>query len=153
MTVPSAITIKIAGNPVAQPRTRHAGVARSAKTGRHYARTYNPKDADGWKDRVYLAAVAHKPAELWTGPVRVDAIVYFARPKYLLTPSSPAGPVRHTAKPDRDNLDKAILDALVHARLFRDDAQVCDGRIEKFYHALGFGPGAVVRITYLEGVG
>jgi Holliday junction resolvase RusA-like endonuclease len=33
----------------------------------------------------------------------------------------------HTTKPDKDNLEKAILDELKQAGFFRDDAQVCSG--------------------------
>ncbi len=40
----------------------------------------------------------------------------------------------HTGRPDRDNLDKAVLDAM-KGLIFRDDAQVCAGTIEKWIAA------------------
>jgi Holliday junction resolvase RusA-like endonuclease len=36
----------------------------------------------------------------------------------------------HVKKPDRDNLDKAVLDALTGI-FWHDDCQVCSGSIEK----------------------
>ena len=45
----------------------------------------------------------------------------------------PNAPKWHTDKPDRDNADKAVLDALTNLGLWGDDKQVCDGRIRKFY--------------------
>jgi Holliday junction resolvase RusA-like endonuclease len=42
-------------------------------------------------------------------------------------------PKWHTAKPDVDNLAKAVLDALVDAQLFHDDAQVVRLMVTKRY--------------------
>lgn len=147
--LPPSITLCVRGDPSAQPRAR--GMAfRSKKSGKWTARVYNPDDADGWKARVQVEAIKQRPESPWTGPLRIDASFFFARPKYLMKASSPEGKVRHTAKPDRDNLDKAVLDTLKQARFFKDDAQVCDGEIRKFYAAKGASPGAVITITFLE---
>ena len=64
---------------------------------------------------------------------------------------------RHTSKPDRDNLDKLCLDAntvkdgLSKGDLWKDDKQVCDGRIRKFYVMSGGAiqstlPGCLIEI-------
>jgi len=79
--------------------------------------------------------------------------VYFKRPKshfYTGKRSDvlrPDAPNFHTSKPDRDNLDKAILDALTNAGIWKDDAQVCAGIITKSY--VQFIAGANVTITTL----
>lgn len=147
--LPAPITLCVRGDPAAQPRAR--GMAfRSKKSGKWTARVYNPDNADGWKNRIAVEAIKQRPESPWDGPLRIDAAVFFARPQYLLKPSAPEGKIRHTAKPDRDNLDKAILDTLKRARFFKDDAQVCEGEVRKYYAAKGASPGAVITITFLE---
>lgn len=51
-------------------------------------------------------------------------------------------------KPDRDNLDKAVMDALVRSGLLADDAQITDGRIRKRWATdrPGGQPGATICI-------
>ena len=60
-----------------------------------------------------------------------------------------SAPTFHTGKPHRDNLDKAVLDALTTLRFWIDDSQVCSGRIVKPYES-GQGPGCQIQITQLE---
>lgn len=52
----------------------------------------------------------------------------------------------HAKKPDRDNLDKAYLDAL-RGLLWIDDAQICDGRIEKWIAAGDEQPHVLITVT------
>lgn len=145
MIEPVVFTLEISGLPVGQPRMRHALMR--TKGGKSFVRGYNPDTADGWKNRVILAMGQYKPPAPHLGPVRIDRTFYFPRPQRLLKPGSPAGPIPHTAKPDLDNLDKAVFDALKSSHLYRDDAQVYGGNHHKLYVALGAQPGAVLRIT------
>lgn len=39
---------------------------------------------------------------------------------------------RHISKPDRDNLEKAVSDSF-NKIVWKDDGQVCDGLVRKFY--------------------
>ena len=61
-----------------------------------------------------------------------------------------SAPTRPTGKPDRDNLDKAVCDAITAARVWHDDSQVTDGRIRKRYNEV-FGytnrTGCCIEIT------
>jgi Holliday junction resolvase RusA-like endonuclease len=90
---------------------------------------------------------------MFTGPLRVDVAVYFMRPKsHFFTGKRsdvlrPDAPNFHTSKPDRDNLDKAILDAITNAGIWKDDAQVCAGTLTKAY--VQFIAGADITITTL----
>jgi len=70
-------------------------------------------------------------------PIRVNMCFYMPRPKnhyrtgkfsHLLKDDSP---VYHSQRPDRDNLDKAVLDVMTDAGLLSDDCIVVDGRILK----------------------
>lgn len=139
------------------------GLSRAMKTkaGKMIGQVYYPKSFGGSeknrkKARPFLLAAqfkaaieeavwkAGRPAAPWEGPVRVDIKAYFERPQYLLKRSSFDGYIPHTAKPDRDNLDKCVLDALKHVGVFVDDAQVCGGGVEKWWVKKGGTPGVVV---------
>jgi Holliday junction resolvase RusA-like endonuclease len=138
------IEFTVRGEPKAQPRT-DGRIARRRK-GRivpAYVHMYTPETAEGWRERVTIAArQAGMPMEPWTGPVSVTIDLYFPRREKQLGPEYPDGPFLHTEKPDRDNCEKAILDTLKKARLFKDDAQVCAGPVRKWWAAKGAAPGA-----------
>lgn len=163
MTDTFRVEFVVRGVPVGQPRARGRAMKRFSSRQQRMvdvAHIYNPtkasaKDGGGllpitvWKKRLTLAANPHMPRDPWTGPVRLDLCAFFPRPQYLMKPSSPAGPIRYAAKPDRDNMDKAVLDTLKNAGLFRDDAQVCAGEIEKWYVAKDGAPGVRIIATHL----
>jgi len=120
------LTFRVDGTPKAQPRPR------ATIRGRH-AGMYDPGTADEWKRLVSAAFLAAPGA-----PDKIDCAVHviidwlFPRPKShygagrRLKLSAPA---YHTQKPDVDNLEKAVLDALTDAGAWHDDAQVV--RVEK----------------------
>lgn len=158
----TTISFTVAGTPRARPRPRH-GVRFSKKRGAHVSVTYQPTKlvisrktgkptpdslawvrANEWYAAVHLGVQRYLPPEPWEGPVKVDIQVYFERTQELNKKKYPDGPIRHTGKPDRDNVDKSILDALTEAGLWLDDGQVCAGGIEKWYAAKGCGPGVVI---------
>lgn len=130
------ISFFVAGLPVATPRVR-------ARRMPKFTMVYTPKDADNWKmivrteaRRAWDASEVGFIARPWQGPLCVNLTFYFPRPKShfnskgLLKPKAPRW---HTSIPDRDNCDKAVLDALTNLGIWGDDKQVCDGRIRKFY--------------------
>jgi len=147
------ITFQVFGEPKAQPRPR----AFARKMGDKFvARVFEAGTAEGWKSLIATAAKPHAPAVPYTCPVRVDVTFIFPRPKIHHIANKPERGLRsdapqwHTKKPDRDNLDKALLDALTQLGCFwHDDAQVCCGEIVKEF---GPTPGARVMITPMEGV-
>jgi len=137
------LTFFAAGLPKAQPRAK-------ARAFGKFAQVYNPKTADDWKMIVrHEAQKAFDAAGFTTpfaGPLRVDLTFYFPRPKNHFRSNGelrPTAPMWHTAKPDRDNSDKAVLDCLTNLGIWGDDKQVCDGRIQKLY---GSRPGCFISI-------
>lgn len=149
------IELHIAGTPHGRPRPR--GRAVQTRGGKWIAQMYQPKGTSGrgkdakswaraniWFRAIKEASFQKMPREPWDGPVRLTIDVYFERPQRLLRKKDPAGPIRHTDAPDRDNLDKAIMDALKEAGLFKDDGQVCDGPVRKWYVAKGCAPGVII---------
>jgi Holliday junction resolvase RusA-like endonuclease len=144
----SAITFRVYGEPKGQPRPR----AFARKMGDKFvARVFESGTAEGWKSLIASEAAAHVPDAPILGPVRVDAFFMFPRPRAHFRTGKhadqlrPDAPTWHIGKPDRDNLDKALLDALTQLGGFwRDDCQVCAGEIQKFYATR---PGVLVKIV------
>ena len=128
-----------AGLPKAQPRAKARAMGK-------FAQVYNPKTADDWKMIVRNEAAKAWDAVPWEGPLCVNLTFYFPRIGSHFKGQSAAAkaanaprivkdnaPRWHTTKPDRDNCDKAVMDALTNLGVWHDDKQVCDGRIRKFY--------------------
>lgn len=140
------LTFRVVGIPKGQPRARafsrngHAGV-------------YDPGTADGWKFLIRTEALrrfGEQKLVTFEMPIAADFVFVFPRPKSHYRSNGqlkPFAPRWMTAKPDRDNLDKAVLDALVNAAILIDDKIVVAGSIEKRYAAEGQPPGlsAVLR--------
>lgn len=157
MSMPSRFTFTVQGTPKGQPRTASRVI--SPKDGSApFAHIYTPNrktktkgSTDGFKQMLSIAARrAGLPSAPWEGPVCLTITAYFERPQRLLKSSSPAGPIPFTGKPDRDNLDKLVMDVLKRCRLYLDDAQVYDGPVRKFYVAKGGAPGVVVVAEHIN---
>ena len=147
----NAITIRVFGDPKAQPRPRRRNTRGQANVG-----IYTPTTAEGWKWAIVIAAREYQPPEQFIGPVRVDIDFYFKRPQRLCRKKDPRGRIRHIITPDRDNLDKVVLDTITNVGGFWiDDCQVCDGSLTKWWCALEGTPdelaaGATITIQELE---
>lgn len=131
------ICLTIPGQPFAKRRHRVSFAQR---------RTYDHPENSKFEAVVRELAAQHFPAPL-LGPVRVEIVATFAPPQswskrkvvdHLHRP--------HTQKPDRDNLEKAVLDGL-NRIAFADDAQVADGRTRKVW-----GPHAQT-VVWIEPMG
>lgn len=141
-----SISFFVQGDPAAQPRAR--ACTRFAKGGRRVIGVRNPPTADGWKTLILLEAKKHRPSTPFDGPVRVDIVFNFRRPQahfngVLLRNNAP---LYHITKPDRDNLEKAVLDVLTKAEYWRDDCQVCAGQVSKFYADRADFVGASIKV-------
>jgi len=139
------ISFFVTGQPKGQPR------ARATRRGNH-AGVYDPGTADAWK-----ACVRHDWKALgqptWEGPLKVSLAFYFQRPASHFGSGKkasvlkPTAPVWHSKKPDRDNLDKAVMDALTNAGAWADDCQACAGSIRKLWAAPGHPVGVRIEIS------
>jgi Holliday junction resolvase RusA-like endonuclease len=128
------VTLTIPGPPYPKKRHRHATI-------RGKTRPFNPATNERFESVVRQIAAPHFPGPL-TGPVRVDIVAVFAPPRSWSKRKVAEHMHRpHTQKPDRDNLEKAVLDGL-NRIAFADDAQVADGRTRKVW-----GPVAQTIIT------
>lgn len=143
-------TAFVHGEPKAQPRPK--AFARNGRAG-----IYDPGTAEGWKGAIAAALHGHA-GKLVVDPLRVDLAFFFPRPKgHFGTGKNaarlkPSAPTWHTKKPDLDNLEKAVFDALSEKSgigLWKDDTQVVRARPEKHY-ADNSPPGMQIDIYSLE---
>lgn len=144
------IIIRVYGTPKPQPRPR----AFARKFGKKWqARVYDASTAEGWKAQIAEAAKPFLTAAPLSGPLRVDCEFYMPRPKYHFRKDGtlkPKAPRWRSIKPDRDNLDKAVLDCLTQLGMWQDDGQVCDGRVPKLYETTMEPAGVEITISQLE---
>lgn len=119
-------------------------------------RVYVPKTRMGpWREMIVQRALEARAGGEFSGAVRVDCLFRIARPKghygtgRNATTLRASAPRHHESKPDRDNLDKVVLDALTEAGLFADDCQACCGWIERRWCQPGEAPGARIVIKSL----
>lgn len=148
------ISFFVAGEPAGSPRPRCVCVGPPFKK---FPKLHSDDSADEWKKLVEAEAAKHRPETPLSGPAYVALTFMFVRPtshftrKKGVTQLKADAPVFHTDKPDRDNLDKAILDTLKEMGGFfaSDDCQVCDGPIKKLYTDLGGMPGVFIKIKSL----
>lgn len=125
------VSFRINAVPIAQPRQRHR-IAQTAD-GATYVKNYVPErhPVQDFKASVRKAcADAYTGAPL-EGPLALDLLFVLPRPKYLCWRKKPMPRQWCPARPDFDNLAKAVCDAL-SALLWRDDIQLADVRVQKF---------------------
>jgi Holliday junction resolvase RusA-like endonuclease len=145
-----AISFFIDAEPVGMPRltqTRAKGgkrVALPLTKMNPLTRRWEPHPVIAFKSLVQMRArQAYQGAPL-AGPVRVEMVFLFARPKRLKA----GGRVMAPVKPDVDNLEKAIFDPL-NKLLWNDDSQIVEVVATKFYAASDELPGVQVVVVEL----
>ena len=148
MSTFAPFTVRVYGTPKGQPRAR--AFARNGMV-----RMYDPATAEGWKSQIAEAMRQHIPATPYEGPIRLDITFIMPRPKSHFRTGKNAdvlrddAPIWFTARPDRDNLDKACLDALTQIGFWKDDCLACSGKIEKQYCNVNERPGAILDFSSL----
>ena len=126
--------------------------ARATRAG-GFVRMYTPDTADAMKAGLVAEAIRQMAASGWRrdydGPVAVTITAIMARPKahFLRGKLRENAPKRHAQKPDIDNIEKAVLDALTKARVWRDDAQVDWVLKRRVWAWDGEPPGLIVEVT------
>ena len=95
--------------------------------GKH-ASTYTPASQKANADTIIALLAKHAPKTPATGSLRLDILCCMPIPKSM-TKRDREGISRFSVfpakKPDLDNLDKQIMDAMTRLRFWEDDSQVC----------------------------
>ncbi|MEL6396609.1 MAG: RusA family crossover junction endodeoxyribonuclease [Planctomycetota bacterium] len=105
-----------------------------------FARMYATKPSKLWMSHIELMA-----REAWhgrgplIGPIELELTLVWSLPKTRRVGSKPTREPKsgisqwQVSKPDRDNSEKPVQDALTHARVWQDDCQVCEGPVRKLF--------------------
>ena len=129
-------------NNVAQPKKRPRF---SRKTGR----IYTPTSTQKWEYEVREAASRAIPGPI-TGPVEVEMLFIFPRPKNRIWKRKPMPREWKTTRGDIDNYIKAVLDGL-NGIAFKDDAQIVSLSAQKVIAAGDEIPRVIIHIRALPG--
>lgn len=123
------VVIELPGPPVAWARTRVNIAGRSRKF-------FTPKDQRDYASALqWEAKSAMKGRALLTGALSINVTARLPIPPSWTKKkqeAARAGSILPTSKPDYDNFAKLAGDAL-NCIVYRDDAQICDGRVVKVY--------------------
>lgn len=141
----SIIEFTVIGEPKAQPRVR--ATVRPGKNGKAFASVYNPDTNKAWKASVRREVkAAFKGRPPYVGPVKVTIDAFFDRPAWLDFAGCATEAIPMIDKPDRDNLDKAILDVMTECGVWHDDCQVCQGPVRKWWAPVNTQAGARIKV-------
>ena len=143
--LPKPVVIQVTGRPVAKGR------GRAAVTNKGKVIVFTPKNTRVWeRDAKNLARVAMGERDPITGPVHV-----VVRAVFPISASWPTwkrgmaidGTLKHTSKPDGDNVLKAAKDAM-KGIVYMDDSQAVASTVEKRF---GNRPMVVIAVVPIEG--
>lgn len=154
VTTPAAIRFTVPAVPVAQPRPRavqgHNGHARMHEVThiKNADGTRKPHPIAAFKATVRMAAEQAYQGPPLEGPLRMTIVFVFPRTTSQIWKTRPMPRLHHTKTPDRDNCEKAVMDAL-KGTVFADDAQVCCGEVSKWIAAGDEQPHVEVTIEQL----
>lgn len=142
--MPTSFHVTLLGDPIGKPRMTRADKWRRRPCVLAYR---------SWADKARYALRAASPDALFAEGVLPAGLYDVSWVAYVAMPDSWSKKKKaalrgklHFGKPDRDNIDKAILDAL-----FPDDRGVTSGALHKFWDD-GLGPRIELVVTKLEGV-
>lgn len=135
------IVLRVVGLPQPKGSSRVVPIRRQIRSLRDVRVTSDNPKLKAWERQVQqAAALAARGREPFDGPIRLDAVFTFLRPK------SERRRVFHTVRPDLSKLVRGIEDAL-SGLIFVDDAQITATQSQKRY---GETPGVVITIQPYE---
>jgi len=136
----NVLTFTIQGQPIAKQRSRKG----------KFGRWYNPQSQQKDKYQLLLKTMlASEFKEIQSDfPIEVNCLFFFspaktqATKKFLEIIKNDDYP--YTKKPDKDNLEKWVLDCMSKI-VFHDDSQVFMGKSEKYY---SLNPRTEIEVIY-----
>ena len=89
---------------------------------------------------LVAALLPHRPPAPFDGPLSLSVTWFFKTPRRSMWNRW------KVTRPDTDNLNKLLKDIMTRLHFWRDDAQVCDERIQKIWSDR---PGLFIRLDEL----
>jgi crossover junction endodeoxyribonuclease RusA len=151
MVVVARLTWTIPGAPQGWSRAGRQLVI--PKYSKPFNITFDPAHNVSFKKLVrdYAFAAGLRTRQRHEGLVRLNMKFFKSRPKKFMRRADPPGAIYCGTTPDWDNLGKMISDAL-NAIAYKDDAQICDVKIGKYYHEKSGTPRTEITMEFLEEV-
>ncbi len=118
--IPKKIAFTIYGNPVGK---QAAKAFYNPKAKRMYK--FSPTKTKDWEQLIRSVAQDHVPKKLLDCPLSVEATFYLLKPR-----SKPKKCLYPDTKPDHDNLEKALYDAL-EGIIYTNDSRIVRKTFEK----------------------
>lgn len=154
MSQPTHVSFETLGIPVPQGSKR-AFIQR----GRALMVESNADRLALWRNDVVASARrARKSLAVITGPVFVEMVFTFPRPKSHFGTGANAhvlkrsAPHHHVITPDLDKLVRAVGDALTIAKVIDDDKQIVSTHASKHWRCGYQLPGVIVTVTRVDAV-
>ncbi len=122
------LTFEVPGRPQGKGRPR-------AYTSGGHTRMYTPEQTVTYENWIRLCYQRAYPRVKLAAPVKLEVNAYFTIPKSYSKKRKFAclmNETRPTAKPDADNILKAVCDAL-NGTAYHDDSEVAEMHIAKLY--------------------
>jgi len=143
--------IYVPGVPRAQPRIK--AFARG-----NHAHVYTPQGPhQEWKQIVKDTAKKVAPPLPLKGAIEINLTFFMPRPKSHYRTGKNSNKLKdnapklwHIQKPDKDNLEKLVLDALKEIEFFHDDCQICIGSTKKLWANDTIPGGAIIEISSID---
>lgn len=144
----SGVTFELPGAPQGKARPRFR-VART-KAGKQFVAVYTPAETVAYEKAIAWAAkAAMRSREPMTGPVELNVTAVMPVPASWSIKKQNAAlveSIRPTVKPDFDNIEKVVADA-IKGIVWIDDSQVCVSNFRKRY---GANPALLVEVHMLD---
>lgn len=128
--------------PKPKQRARHG-----SRHGRSFS--WTPKDTMLFELQLRLVALKSSLPYWVNGPVGIACYFVLPRSNQLAEDESRPGYLWCVEQPDRDNLEKSVLDALNQV-VVRDDEQFCFGAQWKMHGPIGSEPSLMIYVFPLE---
>lgn len=144
----TTVTFEVPGAPQGKARPRFRVVKPKGKP--EFVHVYTPAETMGYEKAIAWAAkAAMRGKEPMTGPVELCVTAVLPVPvSWSIKKRNAAlvGDLWPTGKPDFDNIEKVVADA-VKGIVWKDDSQVCTSNFRKRY---GKDPGLAVEVHELD---
>lgn len=129
---------------------RHRARAMEYRPGKWRALIYEDGKYRRWRKTAQPWFERAAPDDPLEGPLQVSLVVVlpFRKSDHRKTKYVPRK--WHTARPDLDNVLKAVLDCCQSAAWFRNDTQIARAVVEKLYASQGEEPSLSVTVRVLD---
>lgn len=108
----------------------------TVKNGKAYL--YQRKGSADYRAALHAHLSKHIPQTPFDGPIACHLSFFYPPTQTVQRKVQNNSVVYKTTKPDCDNLAKQVLDVMQELDYFKDDSQVCELHICKYYSAMPY---------------